>query len=218
MAAEENGEERTRMSPRRYRMDQRQEATAQTRAQILAAARTLLGAPEGISAFTIDAVARQAGVARMTVYYQFGSKVGLLEAISDDFAARGQMDRLATAFQQPDPLEALDRYIATFASFWETDRLSMRRLRALAALDPDFETVIRARDERRRTGARVLVGRLLTQPGLADQGAIDELVNMLFTLTSFEFFDTLAGPDRTLEDVAPQVQRLARAGPLHAGT
>ena len=32
----------------------------------------------------IDAVARQAGVARMTVYYQFESKKGLLEALLDD--------------------------------------------------------------------------------------------------------------------------------------
>ncbi len=212
------------MSPRRYRMDQRQEAAAQTRGQILAAARAVLGAPAGISAFTIEAVAKQAGVARMTVYYQFGSKVGLLEALSDDFAERGQMDRLATAFQQAEPLKALDQYIATFARFWQTDRLPMRRLRALAALDPDFSAVIRARDERRRQGARVLVARLRAQQGLATEGeglissqdSRDDLVEILYTLTSFECFDTLAGPDHTLEQVAPLVQSLARralAGP-----
>jgi AcrR family transcriptional regulator len=198
-------------------MDQRQEATARTRAQILDAARALLGAPEGISAFTIDAVARQAGVARMTVYYQFGSKVGLLEALSDDLAARGQMERLATAFQTPDALHALNRYIATFARFWETDRLTMRRLRALAALDPDFAAVIRARDERRRTGVRVLVERLRAQQGGDVAGALDEQVNLLYTLIGFECFDTLAGPDRTLEDVAPLVQRLARAALTQPG-
>ena len=130
------------MRPRRYRMEGRQEAAAQTRARILAAARALLGAPAGISAFTVDAVAREAGVARMSVYYQFGSKAGLLEALSDDFAARGQMDQLATAFQQPNALDALDTYITTFAHFWQIDRTLMRRLRALAALDPEFEAVI----------------------------------------------------------------------------
>lgn len=205
------------MSPRRYRMDQRQEAADQTRASILAAARTLLGAPEGIGGFTIDAVAREAGVARMTVYYQFGSRVGLLEALSDDFAARGHMERLATAFQQPDPLEALDRYVATFAHFWETDRLPMRRLRALAALDPDFAAVIQARDERRRTGVGVLVARLRAAEGSpsADANEASEadeaLIQTLFTLLSFETFDTLAGPDHSLEDVAPLAQKLARA-------
>ena len=201
------------MSPRSYRMERRQEAVAETRALILDAARALLGAPQGISAFTIDAVARQAGVARMTVYYQFGSKVGLLEALSDDFAARGQMDRQAIAFTQANASEALHTYIATFAHFWETDRLLMRRLRAFAALDPDFSLVIRARDERRRTGIRVLVDRLRAEQGQppwdSQQSAADATVETLFTLTSFEFFDTLAGPDRSLHEVTPMVQRLA---------
>jgi hypothetical protein len=39
----------------------------------------------------------------------------------------------------------------------------------------------------------------------------DETVDVLFTLTSFETFDTLAGTTRTLEEVAPTVQRLAHA-------
>jgi hypothetical protein len=36
-------------------------------------------------------------------------------------------------------------------------------------------------------------------------------VNVLYTLTSFECFETLAGPTRGLEDAAPQVIRLAHA-------
>lgn len=199
------------MSPRPYRMGRRQEATEQTRAGILAAARELLAASNGFSGFTIDAVARQAGVARMTVYYQFGSKIGLLEALSDDLAARGQMNRLAEAFQQADPLTALDEFIGAFARFWSADRLVMRRLRALAALDPDFEHVVRARDERRREGASVLVRRLADQSGHLDADHIEALVNILYTLTSFETFDTLAGPANTVESATPVVRRLARA-------
>jgi hypothetical protein len=34
---------------------------------------------------------------------------------------------------------------------------------------------------------------------------------MLYTLTSFETFDTLAGPKRRLEEVGPAILRLARA-------
>src|SRR5262249_35010278 len=71
------------MSPRPYRLGQRQAAAEQTRARILAAARELLVASAGFSGFSVEAVARQAGVARMTVYYQFGSKPGLLEALYD---------------------------------------------------------------------------------------------------------------------------------------
>lgn len=199
------------MSPRPYRMGRRQEATEQTRAGILAAARELLVASDGFSGFTIEAVARQAGVARMTVYYQFGSKVGLLEALSDDLAARGQMERLAGAFRQAEPLAALDAFIAAFAHFWDADRDAMRRLRALAALDPDFEQVVRARDERRREGLHVLVRRLAEARGQPEAGGSEELVGELFMLTSFETFDTLAGRERMIEAVTPAVQRLARA-------
>ncbi len=197
------------MSPRRYRLGQRQVTTEQTRARILSAARELLVARDGFSGFTMEAVARQADVARMTVYYQFGSKVGLLEALSDWLAAQGGMEQLAGAFHRADPGEALDEYIAVFSRFWDADRLVTRRLRALSALDTDFEQVIRARDERRRHGLRVLVGRLAEQRGHPSAEAFDETVNVLFTLLSFEYFDTLAGPARSIQTVTPLVQRQA---------
>jgi AcrR family transcriptional regulator len=199
------------MSPRPYKLGQRQASSEQTRARILSAARELLMASQGFSGFSIEAVARQADVARMTVYHQFGSKIGLLEALFDSLASSGGMDQLASAFRRPEPLEALDDYIAVFSRFWDSDRLVTRRIHGLAALDPDFEQVIRARDERRRKGLGVLVGRLGEQHGRPAPEALDEVVNVLYTLISFEFFDTLAGPDRSLEEVTPIVRRLTRA-------
>ena len=199
------------MSPRPYRLGQRQATTEQTRARIIAAARELLVASNGFSGFSIDAVARQADVARMTVYYQFGSKIGLLEALSDSLAAHGGMEQLAAAFRSPDPLDALAEYIAVFGRFWNSDRLVTRRLRALAALDPDFEQVVRARDERRREGIRVIAGRLVEKYGRPAPAVFDEAVDVLYTLIGFECFDTLAGSTRNLEEIAPVVQRLARS-------
>jgi AcrR family transcriptional regulator len=200
------------MSPRRYRLGQRQAAVDQTRARIIAAARELLLAGGVSSGFSVDAVARQAGVARMTVYYQFGSKRGLLEALFDDLAARAQIgERLAGAFRQPEPLDALAGLVAAFGHFWASDRLVIRRLRSLAALDPDFEQALPARDERRREGLRVVVGRLVARHGWPAPDAVDEAVDLLHTATSFETFDTLAGSARSPEDVVPVVQRLTRA-------
>jgi AcrR family transcriptional regulator len=199
------------MSPRPYRLGQRQVATEQTRARILTAARELLLTSDAFSGFSIDAVARQADVARMTVYHQFGSKVGLLEALSDSLAARGGMEQLANAFRQTDPLEALDEYIRVFSRFWQSDRLVTRRLRALSTLDPDFEQVVKARDERRREGLRVIVLRYVEKYGKPAPEVIDEIINILFTLLSFETFDTLAGPAQSIEEVSQLIQRLARA-------
>ena len=199
------------MSPRPYRLGQRQAVTEQTRIRILAAARTLLMAPDGFSSFSIDAVARQADVARMTVYHQFGSKVGLLEALCDSLAFSGGMQQIATAFRQSDPLDVLNQYILVFSHFWDVDRLVIRRLRALAALDPDFEQVIRARDERRRQGVRVIVQRFVERHMLSSAQSSEEIVDVLFTLIGFETFDTLAGPARSIEEIASLVCRLARA-------
>jgi AcrR family transcriptional regulator len=199
------------MSPRPYRLGQRQTITEQTRTRILIAASELLLASDGFASFSIDAVARQADVARMTVYNQFGSKIGLLEALSDSLAAHGGMEHLANVFRQPDPLDALDDYITVFGRFWQSDRLLTRRLRSLAALDPDFEQVIQSRDERRRQGLRVICQRLVEKYGRPTARAFDEALNVLYTLISFECFDILAGPSRSIEEVVPVVRRLARA-------
>lgn len=199
------------MSPRPYRLGQRQAAAEQTRARIINAARELLMSSDGYSHFSIDAVARQADVARMTVYHQFGSKSRLLEALCDSLAVSGGMEQVASAFRQPEPLDALDQYIQILGRFWNVDRLVMRRLRALAALDPDFEHVIRTRDEWRRQGVRVITQRLVELHFLSEGSAFDKTVDILFTLTGFETFDTLAGSTRSMEEVAPLVYWLARA-------
>jgi AcrR family transcriptional regulator len=191
-------------------MGQRQTAADETRARVVAAARELL-ATTGFAGFTVDAVARKAGVARMTVYYQFGSKVGLLEALCDSLAARGGIQQLAAAFCQPRALDALAECLKVFGRFWDADRLVMRRLHGLAALDPDFEQVLRGRWDRRREGLRVIVRRLADEHGRPAPGALDEAVDVLYALSTFESFDTLAGTTRRLEEVAPLVYRLARA-------
>jgi AcrR family transcriptional regulator len=198
------------MSPRPYNLGRRQEGADQTRARIVDAARELLMASDGFSGFTMEAVARQAGVARMTVYYQFESKVGLLEAVSDDLARRGHMERLAEVFTQPTASLALEKFVETFARFWGAERVVTRRLRALAALDADFERVVRGRDGWRRNAGRALVGRFVAEQGRPPPEALEETVSLLVTITSFESFDTLAGSTQTPEEVAPLILRLAR--------
>ena len=199
------------MSPRPYNLGKRQEPIEAARQQVLDAARGLLGGTDRYTAFTVDAVARQADVARATVYYQFGSKAGLLEALCDYLAELGGMSGLAEAFTEPDPRQALRRFVACFGQFWAADRPAMRRLRALALLDPDVGAVIAARDQRRHQGLTVLVGRLAgtSLTGTSMTGAeADRAVRVLVTLTSFETFDTLAGPDRDITAAGPDIVRL----------
>jgi AcrR family transcriptional regulator len=197
------------MSPRPYRLGQRQASVEQTRARILEAARALLTAEAGVAALTLDAVAEQAGVARMTIYYQFASKRGLLEALFDDFAARGLVEPLRAAFDQPEPMAAVDAFVGAFCGFWASNRVALRRIRGLAAVDPEIEQGVRARDQRRREGLRAIVGRLEKVQPIARP--VDEAIDMLHALTSFELFDALAGTRRKTEDVVRLVIELVCA-------
>ena len=189
------------MTPRPYRLGRRQAAVDRTRARILKAARAVLVA-RGSTEFSIEAVAQRARVTRPTVYQQFGSRPKLLEALFDDLARQGGMGDLADAFRQPDPEEALARLIATFGRFWTKHRPIHRRLLALGALDAGLDRALRARQEWRRQGLRVIVGRM--------REAQDETVDLLFALTSFQMFDMLAGSTRNPAHVAPIVLRAAR--------
>jgi len=197
------------LSPRAYRMETREAAAAQTREKILSAARDLL-VGEAFSEFTMDAVARKADVSRLTVYYQFESKVGLLEALYNYIAKRGEMDRLADVFRHRSaPLTTLHDFILVFARFWASDRDVIRRLHGLGAIDPEIAQSLRARNERRAQGLRVVVSRYTkTNSSLT---SIEEpvAIDTLHMLTSFETFDALAGSTRSFDDVVAILHRLA---------
>ena len=197
------------MSPRPYQLGRRQEQIEESRRRILAAARALLAETTSYTAFTVDAVARRADVARATVYYQFESKTGLLEALCDALAEdAGQLAGISSAMVNPDAGQALAGVVAAFGRLWAVDRPAMRRLRAFGALDPEVGAVVAARDQRRLQLAKVLAGR--AGPARAGIGDAETAARMLWTLTSFETFDTLAG-DRPLTDVTPVVAALAAA-------
>jgi len=195
------------VSPRTYQLGKRQDQIDESRQRVIDAALALLAEATSYSSFTVDAVAKRADVARATVYYQFESKTGLLEALCDALAEAGHMSDLATAFMNPDPVEAISVFVICFGHFWDADRLVMRRLRSIAALEEEVGVVISSRDERRRAGLTVLVGRLKENSLLSCEP--DEAVRMLFSLTSFETFDALASPDQALSDVAANVLTLA---------
>ncbi|HLX51745.1 MAG TPA: TetR/AcrR family transcriptional regulator [Streptosporangiaceae bacterium] len=197
------------MSPRPYRLGQRQAAIDETRARVIAAARELLVSADP-GKFSIDAVAQHADVSRATVYYQFRSKAGLLEALFDSLGASGGMAGLADAFRRDDPLAALDEYIMVFGRFWGSDQVLHRRLRGLAALDPDLGEALRVRQEWRRRGAATLITRLTTELGAPPATRQRDATDLLFTVTSFETFDTLAGAG-TPQAAVSLIQHLAHA-------
>ena len=185
----------------------------QTRARIVSAARTLIARRRGAPVFSIDAVARQAKVARTTVYHQFGTRAALLEALFDHLAERGKIrEGIEHTFAQADPRAMLCEFINAFAFFWEIDRLVMRRIQAMAVLDPELEAGVRARHRRRHAAATAVVQRIRHVKGAAalpidPSVETDVLVEILYALTSFETFNALAG-EQSFASVVPVVQAM----------
>ncbi len=198
------------MSPRTYRMDKREAATSETRARILEAARRLLASESQLD-LSMEAVARGADVSRLTIYYQFKSRPGLLEALYDHLAMRGNMQRMAEVFHEPDGWVALERMVNTFIGFWSSDPAVIRRLRGMAAVDAEIAQGIRSRDERRGHAAREILRRI--SQGRRKKLATEQqnlAADILSMLTSFETCDTLARAGHSEAEIISIVSRLAR--------
>lgn len=193
------------MSPRPYRSPRRRVAAKRTRARLLKAARAMLAAPDGIS---LDAVAKKAGVTRLTVYNQFGSRRALLEAVFDDMAERGGLHRIREAMAKTDPQAALQQIVLIFCDFWSVHRGALWRLHAASATDPEFEESLRARNQRRRHLLSVLVDRMI-EGGAKSPEVVIELIDVLFALTSVGFFWELTAGGRKANAVCHLIQALA---------
>jgi AcrR family transcriptional regulator len=193
------------MSSRPYKSTRRAVTAGRTRARLLKAASAMLASSDGIS---LDAVARKAGVTRLTVYNQFGSRRALLEAVFDDMAERGGLHRIREAMAQPDPDTALQQIVAIFCDFWSIHHGALLRLHAATATDPEFEESVRTRNERRRHLFSVLVGRMF-EDGDRRPEVVSILVDVLFALTSVTFFWELRAGRRETEVVCRLIQALA---------
>jgi AcrR family transcriptional regulator len=204
------------MSPRPYRSPVREAAAGETHARIVIAARSLLGAPKGIAGFSLEAVAKKARVARLTVYKQFGSRRALLEEVFDDMAARGGLHRIADAMAGPDPHHALHRIVAIFCDFWSFDTAALSRLHAAGANDPEFDESVRERNERRRHLLSQLVRRMASGRQSSAK-SLKELIDILYALTSLPFFAQLMSGRHTGSAACRLIQGLSEDAVRRAG-
>jgi AcrR family transcriptional regulator len=188
------------MSPRPYQLGRRQAAIDETRARILAGTRELLVADDGFARFTMEAIAKQTDVARMTVYNQFKDKATLLEALFDDLAERGRLpENLRRAFMHEDALQTAVSFIHALVTFFNSERDVMRKLNGLSVLDPVFSEV--SREQRRHKAAHEVLARLQRQTGKPDAKALKQAQDVLVALTSFDTFDRLATSRRSPRQV-----------------
>ena len=185
-----------------YQSQVREAAADETRARIVDAAQTLLTGGKGVPAFSLEAVAREAGVTRLTVYNAFESKRGLLEAVFDDMARQGGLFELPSLFAESDADKALSRLVALFCRFWASHGKFLPKFSAVAKLDDDIAQSLKQRSERRRQILTSLIRRMAPDRDQTD------LVDVLFALTSFEMFESLSVRRRSDIAIEALIQEL----------
>lgn len=194
-------------STRSYTSPVRAAAAAEKRDRVLQVATDVLRESASATHFSLDAVAKIAGVTRLTVYNQFGSRRGLLEAVFDSIALQGQLGRLRHVHAQPDPREGIDLLIRICCDFWSSDPAVPRIYEAMAS-DVEFAQALTERNERRRQLIGTLVEKLstkATRPQLRR-----DTVDFIFALTSFAMFRMLA-PGRSSDEVGELIRASAHA-------
>jgi AcrR family transcriptional regulator len=175
---------------RRYEQRLRAETADETRRHILdAVAQRLRDAPT--EPLGLDQVAQLARVARSTIYLIFGSRAGLLDAFTEDLADRTGLARLTEAVANPDARRHLREGIAGFKMYAE-DLVVYRVLFSMNHLDPaSLGGAVERMEERRAGGMAYLARRLAEDAVLRDDVTIEQAIDLLWVLCSFETFDAL---------------------------
>jgi len=184
-------------TPRRpYDLGKRMEQMDQNRAAVLRAARSQLES-RGYRELTMASLASESGVTRQTIHNLFGTRAAVLEALFDSLALDGGMDEMRDVMTQPTPEAMLQRFVQVFCGFWAGNRVLFRRVHGIAAIDPVLGRVLEARNRRRLMATK----RIASLSGVRD--TLDKAAAVLAALTSFEFYDLLAG-DSADESRAPE--------------
>src|ERR1700761_8308510 len=173
---------------RAYDLGKRLEQMSESRAAILRAAQAQL-AGEGYRRLTMASLAAQSGVTRQTIHNLFGTKTGVLEAVFDVIALESGMEQMREVMTLPPGDAQLARFVGIFSGLWAKNRLLIRRVHGIAAIDPEFGAVIEARNRRRQMAASRVVDRLSRESSSPDPEDKARKIATLYALTSFEFFD-----------------------------
>lgn len=178
-------------STRKYDQRLRAETADETRRRILdALAEQLRQAPtEQVS---LGLLARNARVARSTIYTIFGSRAGMFDAFVDDLWQRTGLADLTVAVGHADARTHLRAGIRAANKMYAKDRGIYRVLFSLGQLDPESiggatQKIGRDRDG----GMNHLAHRLHDDGALRDDVSIGQATDMLWVLCSFDTFDAL---------------------------
>lgn len=189
---------------RSYSLGQRALQSDATRERVLRTARKLLEKGGGAE-FTMEKVSAKSGISRQTLNNLFGNKEGIITALFDQIALGAGIEEMREVMHGTDARTAVRGFVRVFTRFWRKERVLIRRIHGIAALDLAFGQAVSSRYARRRGAAEVLANRFASAMALPP----NEAAAALYTFTSFEFFDIFVSEGMTTEDAVEQMVRLA---------
>ena len=184
---------------RRYDSARRQAQAAQTRQDILGAAGKLFR-ERGYEATPMPLIASEAGVVVETIYRSFGSKGRLFKAVVEAALAGGtsradvpveERPAIRAIIDESDPRRQVELYAATQPGIHRRSGPLLRALVGSIAGDPELRALWEELEAWRLAGQGRFVG-LLAEGGRLRPGlAVDDAVDVTWTLCSLAVHDLL---------------------------
>jgi AcrR family transcriptional regulator len=179
----------------------RRELVRATRARIVDAAGRLTR-ERGPNGFSMDVLAKEAGVARATVYEHFRSKRAVLDELASSIARSVVIEESRGAAS--DPLIALRDMLGDVCRHWAEHEERMRGLRTLTALTGSEQAGDGVDDKQLRR----LVEALASANQMRGHWSVEEAVDALGALTSYATYERLRRAPRTPEQVEAVLAKL----------
>jgi AcrR family transcriptional regulator len=191
----------------------RRELVRATRARIVEAAGRLTR-ERGPNGFSMDVLAKEAGVARATVYEHFRSKRAVLDELASSMSTTITLEEQRNP--AADPLLALRDMLGEVCRHWAEAEERMRGLRTLNALTGTEQ----ANDGVDEKQLHRLVEALASAHQLRPHWSVEEATDALAALTSYSTYERLRRAPRTPEQVESVLAKLVVAivSPGSAGT
>jgi AcrR family transcriptional regulator len=167
---------------------------------------------EGFHGVGLEQVAQHASVGRKTIYFQFGSKLGLLEALVRDASERaGVREFVAEALTDEDVARGVERFVRGSCAVWEQDADLCRTLTTLAAADGDARELLDRVGADRLSDLRRLAQRARRLGRLGGGWTPARAADALWLVTSFETYDLMRRSGKSASETAGLLFQIAKS-------
>ncbi|OJU81626.1 MAG: hypothetical protein BGO10_08460 [Chlamydia sp. 32-24] len=174
-----------------YNSETRDAGAAQTRSQILTAAKKLFQ-NKGFDRVTIDILAQAAGVSMPTIYAVFKSKRGVLQSLIDDALPVEQFTELVDgSMNEQSPTKRLSITAKLSRQIYDAERGLIDILRGASVVAPEFKELEQEREQRRYERQGEYVKKLMQDKALIKGLTIQKARDILWSLTGRDMYRML---------------------------